>query len=626
MSFAAHLSIDADRPVDSARMLRAVALKPGGQRNWSAQGTAIGVADGCSFATGPGERAALFDGQLHNRADLVALVGGGEAARFDDARLLLAVHERRGDDTADAVIGDYAFVIWDGVRRRALLAVDPGGMRTLALHQRAGELLIANEAAGLFASGQVDRALDEVRVAEWLALLSPAAIDRTFFTGVRRVPPGGRGIWADGKLTIERWWRPEARPTLFLPSHADYADAVHAALDEAVACRLDDGARIGSHLSGGLDSATVTALAARRLGEQDHGLTAFTAVPAVAVKTTADRFGDEWPHAAAVAALYPNIEHCPASNGDMPILDMLDLREPAQEVPLFNVSNSVWYNAIERQARDRGITVMLTGQCGNMTFSYDGAMLARQLMARGQAVRAMRETLAMQRVLGWRWRTSAAHMAEAALPRLWNERLRALFGRHATGPQDYSLIDPGFAVRTGVRERLYSEPSDMRDQHPGDSRAVRLGVMRRNDVQGEFANGSRRRYGIDTRDPTMDRRVVELCLSIPDDQYQHRGMPRAIARSLARDLLPPVVRDEQRKGLQGADWAQGAVADLPRLKADVASLRAGASAPGWIDLDRIERMLVGFARGEHVDVIEWTAATRALAAGRFVRRIEGSNQ
>ena len=536
MSFAAHLSTDADCPVDAERMLRAVAL--GGQRGrrtWRGAGAAIGVADGCAFATAPGGRAALFDGQLHNRAELIALVGGGEAAGFDDARLLLAVHERRGDDTARAVIGDYAFAIWDGTQARALLAVDPGGMRPLVLHARGDALLIASEAAGLFATGRIDRTLDEGRVAEWLAILSPAAEDSTFFVGVQRVPPGGRAIWANGRLTIDRWWDPLALPMLQLPRHADYAEAVGAALDEAVACRIDPGARIGSHLSGGLDSATVTALAARRMATDGRVLTAYTAVPAHAVPDAPGRFGDEWPHAAAVAARYPNIDHLAAGNADMALVDLLDLREPAQDVPVFNVHNSVWNNAIERDARDRGITVMLTGQCGNMSFSYDGSTLARVLMRRGQVVRAVRETLAMRRVQGWRWRAVAGHLADAGLPAGWGDRLRQLIGRRVIRAEDYTAIDAGFAARAGVADRLRQQAGDMRNQHPDDSRALRLAVLRRGDVQGEFANGARRLYGIDTRDPTMDRRLVELCLAIPDDQFLHHGLPRAIARTLTAD-------------------------------------------------------------------------------------------
>ncbi len=627
MSFVAHFSTAPDRPIHTDRMLRAVALGgPRTRRTWRGAGAGIAVADGNSFATAGGDRAAVFDGQLHNRPELVALVGGGEAARFDDARLLLAVHERCGDDTAERIVGDYAFVLWDGAHRRALLAVDPGGMRTLVAHVVDGELFVANEAAGLFASGRVERALDETRVAEWLSLLAPAADDRTFYTGVRRVPPGGRGVWDGARLAIDRWWRPEALPMLKLASHADYAEAVRAALDQAVACRLDDDARIGSHLSGGLDSATVTAMAARHLASQGRRLTAFTAVPAHAYREAPGRFGDEWPHAAAVALLYPNIDHLPASNADMALSDMLALREPSQDVPVFNLSNSVWNTAIERQARDRGITVMLTGAGGNMTFSYDGLSLLPSLMRQGRIVRAVRETLAMRRVNGWRWRSVAARLIDAGLPRSLVDLMRRVAGQRVIAPDDYSAIRADFARQTGVAERRIRHSGDLRRLHPSDSGALRLAALRHNDVQGDFANGTRRLYGIDTRDPTMDHRLVELCLTIPDDQYLHRGKMRAIARTLAHDLLPPMVRDERRKGLQAADWAHGIAADLPRIKADVASLRAGRSTPGWIDLDRVARTVDGFDGVESADAIEWVAVTRAIAAGRFVRRIEGSNQ
>ncbi len=540
--------------------------------------------------------------------------------------MLLAVHARCGDDTAARIIGDYAFAIWDGTARCALLAVDPGGMRTLSLHVRGHELFIASEARGLFAQGSIDRVLDERRVGEWLALLGRDLEDDSFFAGIRRVPPGGRAIWAGGALAVDLWWRPDSLPMLHLPRHADYAEAVHDALDTAVACRLGDDARVGSHLSGGLDSSIVTAVAARRLGAQGRGLTAFTAVPAHAADAVPGRFGDEWPHAAAVAALHPNITHVAASNDDMPVIDMLDLREPAQDVPLMNVSNRVWANAIDRQARDRGVTIMLIAGGGNMTFTYDGGLLVPQLMRRGSVARAVRETLAMRRTLGRRWLWAAGLLAESALPRRWGQELRRRVRHRGETPVEYSTIRSAFADQHDIARRRKARGGDMRNLHPLDSRALRLAVLQGNGVQGEFVNATRRLYGIDTRDPTTDRRLVELCLSIPEEQFQHAGMPRAIARTLGRDLVPPVVRDEQRRGLQAIDWAHGVEAALPRLKADVASLRAGRNVPDWIDLDRIEHAIDHWPGVARADRAEWTAVTRGLAAGRFVRRIEGSNR
>ncbi|WP_326525155.1 asparagine synthase-related protein [Sphingomonas sp.] len=623
MGFAAHLSLASDRPVTAGRMLRGVAL--GGEkarRHWRGEGAGVGVADGTIFATGPGERVAIFDGRIDNRADLAALLGY-DAPR-DDAALLLVLHARYGDQTATHIIGDYAFAIWDSRARRALLAVDPGGYRTLFFHERGGELFVASEPSGLFTEPTIERLLDERRAGEWLALLDPDDADRTLFAGIRRVPPGAQATWDDTGLTIADWWRPQALPMLRLADHRDYAAAVRDALDRAVADRVAGDARIGSNLSGGLDSATVTALAACRLADEGRGLTAFTAVPAREVADAPGRFGDEWGHAAAVAARHRNVDHVAISNHDTALAEMLDLREPAQDTPLLNVANMVWHNAIEREARDRGITVMLTGSAGNMSFSYDGTLLLAQLLRAGRVPGAVGEALAMRNTLGLTMAQAARRLIAAALPRSWHRRIKRIGGSHWS---NISVIGTEFADTLGLTDRLERKGPDQRNLHPTDSRALRLLALRRAaGLAGDFANASRRLYGIDTRDPTSDRRLVELCLSIPEDQFQHRGLPRAIARTLAHDLLPPIVRDEHRKGRQSSDWAHAIEAALPALAADVVSLRASGRVPGWVDLDRIDRAITGWPGVAKADHIEWVALTRALAAARFVRRFDGSNR
>ncbi|URW74647.1 asparagine synthase-related protein [Sphingomonas donggukensis] len=627
MSFYGCVADDPHAPVAIDRGLRVVTLGHArAQRQWAGDGVRMAAADGATLATAPGGCAALLDGYIHNRADLEAALALAPGEAASDAALLLAAYRRWSDECADHVVGDYAFVLWDGARRRLLMVVEPGGMRPLFYAVRADGLAFANEPRALLTDPDVDRTIDATRVAHWLALIPPPP-ERSFFAGIRRVPPGGRATWqAGGTVRTGMWWHPERLPMLNLRDHRDYADAVRAALRSAVACRIGTGdERIGSHLSGGLDSGGVTALAAAVLGEQGRRLTAFTAVPARAVADPAGRFADEWAHAAAVAARHPAIDHVAVSNDDRPVMEVIAAREQAQDVPLFNLSNMVWADAIDRRARDAGVGVMLTGSMGNMTFSYDGALLTAQLLRAGRIGAALASAWAMRRHRGWPVHAVAAHLASAALPPAWERVLRRIAGMKPAEFGDYSAMHRALLDDSGLAAHPLTDGGAMRRLHPHDSRALRLAVMRRNDVQGEFATGTRRLYGIDTRDPTHDRRLTELCLSIPEEQFRHGGMPRSIARTVLADILPPMVVQEQRTGLQAADWAYGFDAAVPGLREEATRQRASRSLGRWIDLERVQRSLDGWRGPGSASVTEAVAITRALAAGRFVRRIEGGN-
>ena len=327
-------------------------------------GIRVGSCDDGLIAANPAGNAAAFDGRIDNCDELRRALGRDDLKRRDNAEIALLCYDKWGDDFCDHIIGDYACILWDGRRQRLVMAVDPGALRPLYYWLGANEILFASEQRGLLADPRVARALDEDQIASWLCLL-PRDLQRTFFRGIFRVPPGHRVIWENGAARCERWWHPEHLPILRLRTDRDYEDAVRTALREAVQCRLGHHEKIGAHLSGGLDSTSVAATAARLLADQGRRLAAFTAVPAHPAVDEPHRFGDEWQHAAAVAAMYPNIDHVRVANNDQPLFAAMALRESALDSPVINPANTIWINGIEREARVRGITVMLKSQMGN---------------------------------------------------------------------------------------------------------------------------------------------------------------------------------------------------------------------------------------------------------------------
>ena len=628
MSICGRAATDPDAPLPIDRMLRAVTIGSARTaRQWSAGGVRLAAADAAALTTAPGECAALLDGQLHNAAEVIAALGPDAPARGGPAELALAAYLRWGEDFADRLIGDYACAIRDGRSRRIVLATDPGEMRPLFYWIGPdGELRFASEMGALWSEGDVPRSLDEDRVCEWLTLL-PMEGGRTLFSGIARVTGGTAATWEAGRSRATRWWRPERLPMLRLRDD-DYPRAVLACLEEAVACRVVGEERIGSHLSGGLDSSAVTALAARRLVAEGRGLTAFTAAPDRGFVERPGRFGDEWGHAAQVAAMHANIEHVRISNTATPLEEVLDRRTQVQDVPLLNLSNTVWGNAIDREAQDRRIGVMLIGQMGNMSFSYDGGELLGMEMRRGRIDRVATTLLAIRRAQRWRWTTLAGTFADAAFPDL-ARRMRKLTGKGPPEFFDYCAINRDFLRARGREGEVLAYGGDLRRLSGGDSRMLRLGALARSSIRGDFARTSRRLYGIDTRDPTIDRRLFELCLTIPEEQFLHRGVHRSVARRALRGIIPDALVDEYRKGLQAADWAHGFEAALSGLKVEVARLRESRGSTKWIDLDRVQRMLDAWpgadAAGRLMTTEYTTAVSRAIATGRFIRKIEGGN-
>lgn len=597
-------------------------------RNWAAPGIRVGSCDDGLIAANPAGNAAAFDGRIDNCDELRRALGRDDLNRRDNAEIALLCYDKWGDDFCDHIIGDYACILWDGRRQRLVMAVDPGALRPLYYWLGANEILFASEQRGLLADPRVARALDEDQIASWLCLL-PRDLQRTFFRGIFRVPPGHRVIWENGAARCERWWHPEHLPILRLRTDRDYEDAVRTALREAVQCRLGHHEKIGAHLSGGLDSTSVAATAARLLADQGRRLAAFTAVPAHPAVDEPHQFGDEWQHAAAVAAMYPNIDHVRVANNDQPLFAAMALRESALDSPVINPANTIWINGIEREARLRGITVMLKSQMGNTTFSYNGdELLAAQLRSCSlfSAARTIRD---LRRVGGRSWLGLLGDVADAVFPAAVRRALRRAVGSPERDLFDLTIVAPNFVRAKGLETQIRDLAFNMRNLARGNSRAMRLAMFDRSEQRSQWACATRRLYGIDTRDPMSDRRLTELCLSIPDEQFLHNGVARSLARRTMAGLLPDVILNERRRGLQSSDWRHGFDAALSNFAGEVDRLGASPLSRRCLDLPRMQDLLERWRGPSDPDATSrraYTAFSRGIAVGRFIRRIEGGNR
>jgi asparagine synthase (glutamine-hydrolysing) len=226
---------------------------------------------------------------------------------------------------------------------------------------------------------------------------------------------------------------------------------------------------------------------------------------------------------------------------------------------------------------------------------------------------------------GTRLESVAAHAFGPFLPaRLWTA-INRLRGRPMT-IGDYSAIDDAQADR--LRADANAVGLDFSYRPRRDPVGTRLWVMGRVDMGG-YNKGHLAGWGIDVRDPTADRALVELCLSIPTQAYMAGGRARALARDAFADRLPRLVLDETRKGYQAADWHEGLAAGRAELEEEVARIAALPEAEGILDTAMLQDLA-----GEWPDR-DWNvgetqmryrlALLRGVSSGHFLRKASGSN-
>lgn len=579
---------------------------------------------------GEGRFTLVADLRLDNRDELAAAlrIAPDRARTMADSAVLLGAWEAWGENCVDRLVGDYAFAIWDSKERKLSLARDPLGMRPLHFHRAASFFAFASMPKGLHALPEIPRAPDEDRIAEFLVLM-PEKGTQSFFRNVERVEPGHMTTVTKAGVLHRRHWEPQRKP-LRLSSAEDYAEGMRHHFEAAVRATLrGTNGTVATHLSSGFDSSTVTATAARLL-DGTGKVVAYTSVPREGFDGAAPRAreGNEGTIAAITAARYPNVEHVLVHNNRTSPLANLDRLFVLFDRPILNPCNHVWVSAINDAIRSRNIGVLLTGQMGNMSISYGGETLLPQLIRSGRWLRWAREASGLARNRHMRWIGVLGQSFGPFVPStLWRWANRYLMNR-GVDVGTYSGVNPSRLKELDLASRASGRALDLNYRPRRDGFETRLWVMRRVDI-GNMRHGTLAGWGIDQRDPTTDRRLIEFCLNIPEEQLLSNGNNKAVARIAFADRLPQAVLDSRHKGYQAADWHEGLATARAELRDEVERLGAIAPAATAIDLPRLGKLIEDWPAGgwETSDVISQyrLKLLRGIAVGHFLRRASGSN-
>jgi asparagine synthase (glutamine-hydrolysing) len=203
--------------------------------------------------------------RLDNREELADALGlaSYELAQTSDTVLLRRTFERWGDAGVARCLGAFAFAHWDGEVRRLTLGRDCLGNRPLFYHLGPEFICFATTLGALFALPGVPRAIDEVALANFIALnLSDTA--RTFYRGIERVP--SRSLVSIDNTGVHRryYWTPDVNAPPPYRRDEDYVERARELFDLAVAAATRDATRVAIATSGGLDSSAIAATAARQ--------------------------------------------------------------------------------------------------------------------------------------------------------------------------------------------------------------------------------------------------------------------------------------------------------------------------------------------------------------------------
>jgi asparagine synthase (glutamine-hydrolysing) len=241
----------------------------------SAGGLAVAWTGPPAAAPPSAERyACLLDGEIHNLED-IARMAQVPAHQAPEATLASA-YARLGENLIAHLRGEFALLLWDARGRTGLLARDQLGSGSLFLCAGGGRLVFASELRSLLDALPRTPAPERRAVVHWLAAGAVPA-DKTLYEGVVPLPPASILRLDSGRWEVARYWAPRyVEPRRLDPDEA--ADELRGAVFGAVGRRVRGRRKVGVLTSGGLDSGSVLAVAARVAAADDSSLRSYSAV------------------------------------------------------------------------------------------------------------------------------------------------------------------------------------------------------------------------------------------------------------------------------------------------------------------------------------------------------------
>lgn len=484
------------------------------------------------------------DARLDNRAQLAEelKLGASEAQTWSDGRLILEAYARWGDETPAHLRGDFAFAIWDAARNRLFCARDRFGTKPFYYAHLPGQFFaFASEIKALWPVPGLEKSLNETQIGEYL-LGHFHDKNSTFYRDARRLSPAS---WMEitprssGELRENLFWQLDGMRELNLPRDEDYADLLRDGFTHSVRERMRCDDRFAVFLSGGLDSSSVAAIAAREADAAQR--------PIPALSTVFERFSGcderQW-----INQTLARGEFAPISVwGDdlSPLGDIERLIFHLDQPPMGINTASAWAQYAHLQKA--GVRAVLDGHGGDEVI-FLGYQRVDELLRQGRFRVAYRE-MKLLRGHGIGDETPMQGMWSGML---WHARgwrgIGRLFtlarnagGRAKSGSGDdlggsaFGLLAPDFAARFDAAPDERPMATVRQEHHRTLDGA--LGPLAL-----EVLDAMAGAHAIESRTPFLEQNVAEMCLAFPSEQKMRDGFNRHVMRRAMEGVLAPEVQ------------------------------------------------------------------------------------
>jgi asparagine synthase (glutamine-hydrolysing) len=503
----------------------------------------------------------VFNGEIYNFPELKKELEkkGHRFYTKTDTEVLAHLYEEKGERCVESLTGMFAFAIWDGKKRKLLLARDRIGIKPLYYSYIGKTFAFASEPKALLQLPWITGRLDPQGLSHYLSYdFIPAPF--CIYEDIRKVPPGYQVTYQDGDLRCECYW------------DLDLTDRFNGNVDEEELCELIWGefcrvvkthlisdVPLGVLLSGGIDSTSVLA-ALRYQGVDD-------------VKTFSIGFDDpsfDESRYFRRAASFFETEHHEEVLAPQKLIEIIPEVASILDEPLADASIMPTY-LLSRFTKGH-VKVALGGDGGDELFAgyptYQAFLLARYYEKLPQVIRSLAEAVVK------RLPVSFDNMSlDFRAKKFINSVAYTPVERHYSWMGTFPPDEKEKLLTSGMKRKLKNLDSfNVLYEYIRDKIfSSELGKLLYLDTKLYLQDGvlakvdrASMAHGLEVRVPFLDHRFVELVTGIPETLKLKGFTTKYLWKKAIRGRIPDEIGKRGKKGfgIPIAKWLCGELRDL----------------------------------------------------------------
>lgn len=527
----------------------------------------------------------ILNGEVYNYKELrqELITKGFVFHTQSDTEVLAAAYLAWGERCVEHFIGMWAFAIWDGREKKLFCSRDRFGIKPFNYILLGNKFYFASEYKALRKAPCFTPEINTAQVARGLNLGWVSYNDETYFRQIQSLPAACNLVFSKNRVNIERYWDIDLARKNGLPESAR-TDQFLELFRDSVNLQLRSDVKLGTCLSGGLDSSSILSMVAGMLEGQ----------PVDAFTIYYDGLGevDERPWAQKVINKYPNINWHTFQPTDDMLLEAFEKTQYHIETPLSGSSPISQYFVMQMAAEQR-VKVLLDGQGADEYLA--GYMHAFDRLI-GQKISHFRFLRALKAI--W-WHQKRHKLSSSQLLYFLAKSIIA----STSGEQKffaYAYKNKQQQVLKMEDEKIPFSINGAKSDNAFDQYLYHQVFTTSLPTLLHYEDRNSMAFSIESRVPFLDHRLVEFCFGLDNYEKIKEGETKKILRNALSGILPDEIRDRQdKKGFVTPgenSWLRGPLKSL---------LNVDFSDHDFIDHNKVQKVISDYVNGNQNSLLAW---------------------